>query len=229
MLHIIAGDDSSASYKRFCELKDQYTHDQTRVHMLSEAELKNLDAWMGSSAGLFEEKTVYFFQEGIGDKVRKAQLKTYQDAELSLIILEQSAYESEIKRLFPKAKIEFFKLPQSLFTLLDGLVPTAATLTIAKLQVLMDGTADFGLFYMLKQRIRQLLLISLGQTSIPKLQAWQKTRLSSQARRWSQEQLLSFYDSLYRIEKQAKTSGSPYSLKEALEIVLCIFLSKSHC
>ena len=223
MIHIFAGEDEINARKAFLQKKEELIGNGYAVQDLTDKELLTLDSWLSRSQDLFAQKKAFFYDRGIGDKKRKEVLAFYdKDSTIELYILDTTTYQTEIKRLFPTAPVTFFAPSETGFCFLGGLSPQGGKVAVTQMQQLLHGDQDFGFFYMLRKRVRELLSISLGHQPASIKQAWQLGRLQTQARKWDTQSLMSFYESLYRIEKNAKTSGSTYNLKQSLEIVFSI-------
>ena len=78
-------------------------------------------------------------------------------------------------------------------------------------------------FSMLVKLARNLILVKSGEIP-PRMQTWQAGKLRRQAMLWKEDNLILFYEALYKIEAGTKTGTTPFSLKESLAILACHFL-----
>ncbi len=76
---------------------------------------------------------------------------------------------------------------------------------------------------MLTKHLRELILIKTEKID-KKIAPWKLSKLRYQAEKWELDKLLSFYDGLYKIDLQQKTSSTPYNIKKSLEILACYYL-----
>ena len=119
--------------------------------------------------------------------------------------------------------VKEFKPDQTIFKLLDSVYPGNKVLFISYLDKLSQNLDENFVFIMLIRYIRNLIIIKEGAVP-PKMQSWQTYKLKSQALHWKQENLVNFYQALFKIEIGLKTSSNPFSVKESLEILACHFL-----
>jgi len=119
---------------------------------------------------------------------------------------------SVIKQLGTGVNVRLFKLPVLIFQFLDSLQLD----TFAKL---METEAPELVFSMLIKRVRQLIAIADGGEPAG-LQGWQVRRLTTQAKSFTMNQLISLYEKLGRAEYELKSGASPFTFRQALEQVL---------
>lgn len=119
-----------------------------------------------------------------------------------------------------KFKVEIFKIPAIIFKLLDSIQPGNYQQMIGLFHQ-MDKKEPEMVFYMLCQRVRQLILAKdLGGKGLEGLQGWQQARLLRQAENFELEQLLFFYHKLLEVDYQQKTSQTPFDLSSTLDLLL---------
>lgn len=106
-----------------------------------------------------------------------------------------------------------------MFHFLESLSPGKRKDNLEKFQRAVETVDINFLFLMLARQIRLLILVK-DEKAILKLPSWQKAKLAKQANLFSQEQLLGMYEQLLNIDYGQKTSSSPYSLQNLLELLL---------
>lgn len=122
-----------------------------------------------------------------------------------------------IKRLGSQVDIRLFKTPKVIFQLLDGLRPHGGVTLLPLLQQTLAKDAAELFFSMLVKRIRQIIMLRDGV--IPEgLQGWQATRLTSQSKLFTIDELLSMEKRLFEIDVSIKTGASPFPLAQQLEL-----------
>lgn len=138
-----------------------------------------------------------------------------------IILWEKKEIKSAVLNKFKsKFKVEIFKIPAVIFKLLDGIRPGNHQQVIGLLHQ-MDKKEPEMVFYMLCQRIRQLILAKdLGKNGLEGLQGWQQARLLNQAAQFELSQLRAFYHQLLEIDYQQKTSQTPFNLFSTLDLLL---------
>lgn len=221
MLTIICGEDSVASREYFNKLKNDYQKKNYEIQYVEPSTVGQLSDWLGQSFSLFAEKKI-FITENLLRKTKKNLDKLVYLKETTIIDWENqiSSYELKIPR---RVLVKEFKLPTSIFKLLDACYPGNLKTFLNILHQLPDKMEDGFIFIMLARQIRNLLLIKSGQT-LGKLQSWQIARLKTQAKHWRLPQLTTFYDGLYRIEVATKTSTNPFNIRHSLDILACYIL-----
>lgn len=117
--------------------------------------------------------------------------------------------------LFPGAKVLEFKLPSSLFKFLDGLRPNSPKSNIALYRLALVGSSAEMIFALLARRFVDLLLPPA------KAADWQRARLLGQSRMFPQGKLAKSIHDLVALDLGQKTSSTPLSLTDELELFLC--------
>ncbi len=221
MITILFGENSAESRNKYVSLRNEYTANNYEIIELTADILPELDKWLFDTQLLFAPKRAFFGQNLLSKKEQREILKKYDTlkTEAHFILWEESIDDKTAKYAFTTAKLVPFKFPQNIFQLLDGLYPGNKQASLTLLSSVVNSVDENIIYFMIVKRIRELLLLKEGQ-EIPKLAGWQKSRLSNQAQKWPLEKLCNFYDALYRIEVLNKTSGTPYQLKKALDILI---------
>lgn len=109
-----------------------------------------------------------------------------------------------------KCSVELFKTPVVIFQLLDGM-----RLDLFHQALLID--APERIFVMIVRRVRELIMVKDGVTP-EGLQGWQAGRLTSQAKSFTMDKLLSMEKKLLEIDVSMKTGTSPFPLAQQLEL-----------
>jgi CHAT domain-containing protein len=226
MINIILGDDVGESRKEFVRLKEEYENKGYEIFNLNEANISELDKSLYQSEGLFFNKKVFFGENLLSQKENRLFLKKYDNDknEIDFILWEEELEGKIAKFIFKYAKIHSFKLPYNIFKFLDSVYPLNLKEVINYMNQISNNVEENIILYMLERRIRDLILIQNNLKPEKKLAEWQIARLKSQAKKWEVNQLVSFYDSLYRIEALTKTSKTYYSIKKSLDILFCYYL-----
>lgn len=144
------------------------------------------------------------------------QLSADYPDNLHLIVWEQKRLTpSQIKK-FKNFDVKEFKTSAVVFKFLDCLTPnqTHQNLNFYKKAVNQDST-EF-IFYMLTNRVRDLITIDKNQRLAP----WQKSRLKSQKAKFTQNNLLELHAQLFELDWKMKTGQTILNMKKELEIIL---------
>jgi len=226
MIHVILGDNVGESRREFVRLKEQYRENNYEIINLNEVNIQELDKWLYQSRSLFTQKKVFFGENLLSQKKNREILKKYDTSksEVNFVLWEDSLDEKTVKSFFRNLKIQPFKLPYNIFKFLDSVYPANFREAVSYLNQIVENVEENIILFMLQKRIRDLILIKNDLKPEKKLADWQIRKLKNQARKWPNDQLISFYDSLYRIEVIAKTNNGYYSIKKTLDILFCYYL-----
>jgi len=143
------------------------------------------------------------------------------EIDLPLVLWEKKEIKgARLTKFRKKFKVEIFKIPAVIFKLLDSLKPGDSQSMISLFHQIDQKEPEF-VFYMLCQRVRQLILAKdLGKEGLNGLQGWQQAKLLNQAKNFELSQLFSFYRRLLEVDFQQKTSQTPFSLSSTLDLLL---------
>ena len=227
MLTIIHGSDTTQSRKYFIDeknkIKDAILLDADKVNLTDLTQILE-------GGGLFGETKYLFIEQLLTKRKKSAELENIlkyletNAAEHTIILWESKELERSAFNTFKKAIIKPFKLPQTLFQLLDAIQPGNGKLLIKLFHLTVEITESEMVFFMLIRQIRILLALS-GTADTPidevkRIQPWQKSKLESQARRFNTAHLLDLYDKLFAIEAGQKTGTLTTSLLSAIDFFL---------
>jgi hypothetical protein len=228
MLTIICGENTIEAYNFFLEKKKEFIDKKYEVLEIDSSAIEELIRWQSENLSLFATKKV-FFTRNLNKKINKTNKKTLMlidrvvnDKKINIFDFEEGVEKRNLK-VQKNVLIKEFKLPISVFNFLDNLYPGNLTTVIKNLNLLSKTTASELIFFMLTKRIRQLLMIKLNH-KLDGLQLWQLKKLNYQAKLWSKQTLIKFYQSLFQLEIKVKTSSNPFDLKKSLELLFTYLL-----
>lgn len=213
----------------FLNLKKNYLKENCEVKNINADELSEIHRWLADSPSLFSQKRAYFI-ENLNKKINKKTNLKYtaiiekliKDKELMIVDWENGLTARELK-ISQGITIKEFKLPQNIFQLLDACSPSNLKKFLSIFNSLPEDIEAPFIFTMLHRHLKKLILIK-NKISPPKLVSWQIKKLENQAKFWPTNQLISFYEALYRLDVAIKTSKSPYSLRQSLDLLVCYYL-----
>lgn len=223
MVTLVHGSDTLTSRKYFLDLKDEnsLTFDAESLNPIELAQ-----SMQGS--GLFETSTKKIFIENLftrkGSKNQSAVaeiLKNNKDTQVFIYADKDVGVKSLSG--FPKYENQNFKIPQNIWTFLDGIRPNNPR-NVSSFHLALSGTEPEIVFAMIIRQFRLLLGISSMSKSnvdeVKKLAPWQKTKLERQLNLFGQDNVKNIYKSIYKIEKQQKTGVGNLNLIQAIDILL---------
>jgi len=228
MLTIICGEDIVSSRQYFFDLKNNLKAKGTQVFEISPEKVEEIFRWMAQSGHLFEEKKAFFIENLYQKylkrlKERKADLlRRLHELDEEVFVWENNLPAYQIKVKNQPVVIKEFKPPQSIFNLLDACYPGNFKEFINILHQLPKSIDEGMLFFLLVQRIRNIILHKKNQ--LHKIHPFQLKKIRFQAKLWPIEKLVDFYDGLYRIEVLTKTSATPFDIKKSLDILASFYL-----
>ncbi len=223
MIKIICGEDVVASRNYFQQLKNQYQLKNYNIVELSPESIIDLN---DTALSLFENKKIYFCnfvynKLSKNKKLIKKLEEIDKNKNLTLLIFEEkSKYDL---KYFKNFTIIEFKLPENIFKLLDNFIPNNKIIFLKLMNKIINKRNENMFFYLLTKRVRELLIVKSGG-KIKTNNLWYKKKIERQSRYWSLEKLINSYQGLLNIEKTQKTSSSPYSIKESLDIFASYYL-----
>ncbi len=184
---------------------------------LSEAQLEEL---LGSS-DLFGTDKLIIIEElhSLPASNRKKSLITMlgQDAHDGVVLWEKRPLTKTMLKKFPDARTEEFKASSSLFKWLDALGSSNQQLKLKLLSESLQSDGEYYCFLMLIRQIRFLIQAkSGGKVAGPPFVVG---KIKDQSRHFSLEQLLNTHAKLYKIDSRQKTSRSPLTLAQELDLM----------
>lgn len=228
MLTIICGQNTIEAYNFFLEKKKDFFNKNYEILEIDFSTIEDLIRWQSENLSLFATKKVFFIRN-LNKKINKKNEKNLMlinqiatDKNINVFDFEEGIEKRSLK-IQKNILIKEFKIPVSIFNFLDSIYPGNLKTVIKTLNLLTKTASSELIFFMLVKRIRQLLMIKFNN-KIDDLQIWQLKKLTFQAKRWSKENLLKFYQSLFQLELRIKTSNNPFDLTKSLEILFCYLL-----
>lgn len=227
MLTILHGTDLVASRKYFLDEKQKHPE-----ALLLDAENVNLTdlAQVIEGGGLFEESKHIFIEQFLTKRKKSgdykdiiAYLDSHADAHM-IFLWENKELDIGTQKSFKKAAIRPFKLPQSLFAMMDNIKPGIGKQLIKQFHQTLETAEVEMIFFMLIRQFRMLLSLSDQSNSqeideVKKL-TWQRNKMQQQAKLFDQDELKRLYSKLYVIEKGQKTGTLSLPLTTAIDFFL---------
>jgi DNA polymerase III delta subunit len=213
MITLLHGSFSESSRKEFIRLKEEAKAKDVRVldgRTLDPAALTQAL----ESHSLFGGDTIVFIENLFGKLGRKQKLIESLAAIINndaadVVLWEDKEVGLTVLKSLPKAKVTLFRIPSSIFQLLDGIVPGAS------IRVLPPEAPEL-IFAMIVRRVRQLIQLRDGVVPVG-LQGWQASRLTRQAKLFTMDKLLTMYKNLLDMEYSVKNGSSPFTTAQHIE------------
>ncbi len=223
MIKIICGEDVISSRNYFQQLKNQYRSKNYDIIELAPETIIDLN---DTDLSLFESKKIYcsnfvYSKLSKSKKLMKKLEEINKNKNFALLIFEEkSKYDLKYFNNFP---IIEFKITEDIFMLLDNFIPKNKNKLLELMSKIIDKKNENIFFYLLTKRVRELLIVK-SKGNIKTKNTWYRKKIETQSHYWPLEKLIKSYQGLLNIEKSQKTSSSPYSVKESLDIFVAFYL-----
>ena len=237
MLTIIHGSDTAQSRKAFLDEKSKYPD-----AVFLDADQINLSdlTQIFEGGGLFGETKYVFIEQYLTKKKKNSDYKTIlayfekNAHENTIMLWESKELERNTLNELKNGVVKVFKLPQTLFQLLDAIQPKNHTSLIQLFHQTIETTETEMVFFMLVRQFRMLLALSnvipddkpgISNKSetideLKRLAPWQKSKLEKQAKSFEINRLLELYQELFAIETAQKTGTLTQSLSSTIDFFL---------
>ncbi len=225
MLTIIHGDNLKDSRNFYLQLKEKVIDsitlqgDKINITDLTEAVEGN---------GLFvENKDVFienlFSKRKIGKELEALIEFLKNHLKSNIVLWEQKQLTKPQQKKLVGALMKEYSYPQTLFQLLDELVPLNSKKVISLYhQTLLHVEPEIILFMITKQVRLLLALKESSDSNISELNVmqWQKPKLLRQSKLFNKEHLLSMHEQLFNFDWQYKTGNLTQPLPDTLDFFL---------
>lgn len=225
MITLIHGEDTAASRNFYYEIKkqakDSITLDGISVTLTDLQQALSGDDLFGTKKDIFIENLV---SKRKSPKDTEMFTHVLSESDANIVIWESKELTKKQSESFGKATIRLFKIPATIFALLDSLKPkNGKQLLEIYHKTLQDKDAEF-ILVMLQRQIR--ILLALLETSehtiseIARMAPWQKGKLDKQAKSFTPEQLIDLHEQLFQLELQMKTGQLSQPLENEMDLLL---------
>lgn len=144
--------------------------------------------------------------------------------EITLVFWEDKKCTDGVLKTFSNATIREFSYPKILFQYLDAVKPSNGKHVLAMLESLLQSDAPELVLFMTMRRIRELIALK-SNTALPGQNAWQVSRLTSQNRAFTMDQLLSMHSYLTQSEYSLKSGATPFDCSHVLKQFVLEYLT----
>ncbi|GIW62662.1 MAG: hypothetical protein KatS3mg090_0488 [Patescibacteria group bacterium] len=222
MIRLICGEDEVSAYNYFLDLKNKFRAKGYKIYQGDATNFFQLVQNSVYSTTLFGQKNAFFFED-VTKKLGKNKdflksLEFFKSSKTDYLVILDLVDKKTALRYVDSSDVVNFSFPDSLWSLLDSFSPANKDFFIAKFDEVCKNSAVELVFFMLARRLREL--ISVKEHQVEGMPYWLQKKLQNQAKDWSLAKLYSFIEHFHTIDLRIKTSATPYSLKDLLEIVL---------
>lgn len=221
MITLVHGQDNLSSRKFFLSNKDKdsITFDAETLNVIELSQ-----SLQGS--GLFENPKKIFIENLFTRKGNKnlsavSEILNSNDKYEVFIYADKDVGVRSLSN-FPKFTNENFKVPQNIWSFLDGIRPNNPK-NVVSFHNALAGTEPEIVFAMIIRQFRLMIGISSSGKNIDevkKLADWQRTKLQRQASLFGPVKLKETYKKLLKIEKSSKTGSTNLTLTQNIDILL---------
>lgn len=227
MIYLLHGDDTHASYLRLQSLIANSSFSQKVVISKDNVQLLNQELF---SHDLFQTPKILICENLISSKkISSTDLKKVSYAQIIILWENQQISPASQKAFDEIAKIENFKLPQTIFYFLDALSPNPKR-AIYHLSKFASETKSLN--WHLQNRLFLLILAKLNlqeastsQISGKNLAVWQRQKITAQASAFSLEKLKAMFTAALKIETLIKTGVTSIPETTLISLMLSKYLA----
>ena len=222
MITIVHGEDIVSSRKYFVDQKDEnsLTFDAEPLILIE------LDQSL-CGPGLFGSSNKIFIENLFSRKASKnfdgISLVLNKKTEADIFVWADKILPAKSLSLFPKSNVKVFKIPQNIWSFLDGIKPENVS-NVSMFHNALSTSEPEIIFTMIIRQFRLMLgLIEKSKDNIEELKRlapWQKSKLVKQSSLFGLEKLKEVYKKLYKIDKSVKTGASNLTLVQNIDILL---------
>ena len=222
MITIIHGSDNVSSRDFFLEQKDKnsLTFDAQELNAVELSQSLQGSGLFGITNKIFVDNL--FTKKGLKSLDTVSEILN-QSKDVEIYIWADK--EMGIKSLssFPKFQNQNFKIPQNIWSFLDGIKPENVS-NVSMFHNALSTSEPEIIFTMIIRQFR--LMIGLSENfnnnidEIKRLAPWQKSKLVRQASLFGIDNLKQIYKKLYKIEKGQKTGSTNLTLSQNIDILL---------
>ena len=226
MITLIHGSDTAQSRKYFLDEKQKYADG-----LMLDADKVNLTdlAQVFAGGGLFAESKSLFIEQFITKRKKSSDYKDIiayleKNAQENAIFLwENKDLEISALKSFKNPIVRAFKLPQTLFNLMDSIKPGNGKALIGLFHQTIENTETEMVFFMLIRQFRLMLGLCEAQESeideLKRMAPWQKDKLKKQAAQFTPDALQTIYQRLFALETGQKTGTLSVPLVSAIDFL----------
>ncbi len=219
---IFHGDNTVLSRKRLSEILASVRKDNWEVVNFDWSSGKKQELLtLGQSQSLLSTGVVVVVENFFTNNKKANEILTGLkiDEFTAFIFWESKTVTSSHLKGLKKFVIQEFKIPTVIFNFLNSLAPGNTKTMLMTLEESLRKDAAELLLVMIARHVKNLIWVKFEPESMI-MQDWQKQKLSTQAKKFTKEQLYLLHTKLLVLDRGAKTSQLPENLKASLELLV---------
>ncbi len=222
---VLHGEDVVSSRQELEKIKQKTDKQGYSAVHLEGRDFQPQNLVVGLEPDLFVEKKLVILDsfEKLTNQEKKQAIQIIQQnaGQNRLVIWSAKKINKRLLNKLPDPEVRRFKPKAIIFKFLDSLHPKKKTKSLRLLNKLLAEESSGLVFYMLTQRVENLIIAHSGHTNLINHRAgWQRKRLVQQARPFSQQQLKKLLAELIRLDYYHKTGRLNYSFEFGLELLI---------
>ena len=201
------GEDTSKSYERLHKFIETAKKRSWEVNYVDESNLLLQETL--SSASLFAAERFYILRDvrRLGKKEIEWLNKKYADLSGNFIIYHEGKVGATFQKSLPKdTKVEEFKLPKIIFLFLELFYPGNFKSCLMTFHKVIEIEPIEFVVALLGRHLKDLYLIKIDEGSLAAYPSWRISKLKTQSKKFSKEELKSIINELSEIDILSKTS-----------------------
>ncbi len=216
---LLHGEDISASRKRLVELVAQAKEGGKEVFELNASNLSLTSLKQSFESGSLFGTEKFIIIEGLpGQKEELEYLQTNQEKDIVLWVGKKITPAQA--KLFVRAKAQEFKLPQLLFTFLDGIGVRGKNELLKLLFSLLEQQNPDMVLALYHRRVRHMMLCKMRADAALKAErivGWQLGKLISQTKNVDLEKITDEYRKCFQYDLNRKSGKTFFSTEQFLQ------------
>jgi hypothetical protein len=186
-----------------------------------------------ASGGLFSQENKALVLEGLFSLSNKQlnenvnYIEKLKDSVDFFVWESKRLYPNKINKLSFNKKVKEFKLPNTIFKLLDSIGHENLQQLLNFLQGSFKTHPPEVIFFLIQKRLRQMLLAKVKSDQLSGA-SWQKRKLYNQVKSLSEDLISSWYIKTINIEWMNKTGRLGRELDEELVNLMVLFCYEKH-
>lgn len=217
-LIVIHGDYVAASYSRLDELIKDAKKRGWEIKKISANNRLRFSEQL-STKSLFEKDSLYIFDQltKLPEKELKWLNNNEKNLNINFVLYHTNFIPAKILRLLPKHKVEEFKLPRLIWNFLDSFYPGNSKKCLYLLHKVCENEPVEFVLALLSRRLKDLYIAKIDPKDLD-YAAWRVSKLKTQSKRFTKEQLKEVISALASADVEAKQSKLP--LLTSLDLII---------
>lgn len=220
--YILHGENQPEIHKNLVQLTEQAKSEELDIARIDWKKSNEKEIKLASrSQGLISLGTLVVVDNFFNNNKHAAKIisELSFDSSYYIFVENKTISPTLVKALQRDFVIQGYPVPPSIFNFLNSLSPNNKTDALTQFKKVIDQDSSEFLLTMAARHTRQLIWAKEDPQTL-KAADWQKTKLVTQAKQFSDGQLRELHSKLLEIDRFNKKSLLPESLEKSLEVLV---------